>query len=147
MTTNVHPIPFQTPEVAIVFDRFPDHLRPHLLGLRDLIFATAAATDGVGPLQETLKWGQPSYRTTQSGSGTTLRLGLLKGQTNCCALFVHCQTTLIADFRARYPDRLRFEGKRALVFAANAPLPVTALRTCITLALTYHLRKKPGGDV
>ena len=51
---------FEDPGVAAVFETYPQALREKLSALRDLIFATAAATDGVGELHETLKWGQPS---------------------------------------------------------------------------------------
>lgn len=35
----------------------------------------------------------------------------------------------------------RFEGKRALLFGPGDRLPARALRHCIGLALTHHLRK------
>ena len=50
------------------------------MGLRQLIFATAAETDGVGKIEERLKWGQPSYLTESSGSGTTIRIDALKNE-------------------------------------------------------------------
>ena len=34
--------------------------------LRQLIFETAAATEVVGELEETLKWGEPSYLTPKT---------------------------------------------------------------------------------
>ena len=46
-----------------VFDTYPDEQRWPLLEIRALIFSVAGATDGVGPLVETLKWGQPRYLT------------------------------------------------------------------------------------
>ncbi|MHA1572057.1 MAG: DUF1801 domain-containing protein, partial [Alphaproteobacteria bacterium] len=72
--------PFQHPDVAAVFDAYPAALRRRLMALRQLIFETAALSEGVGPLTETLKWGQPSYLTQQSGSGTTIRIDGIKGQ-------------------------------------------------------------------
>lgn len=56
--------------VAAVFEADPAELRKRLMRLRLLIYETAAATEGVGPLVETLKWGQASYLTSASGSGT-----------------------------------------------------------------------------
>jgi hypothetical protein len=46
-----------------------------LLALRRVIFATAAATPGVGVLTETLKWGEPAHVTAETASGSTIRLG------------------------------------------------------------------------
>ena len=44
--------------------------------------------------------------------------------------------------RALYPGMFRYDGKRAIVFGAKDRVPLRALRHCIGLALTHHLRKK-----
>jgi hypothetical protein len=49
--------PFQNAAVARVFEAYPPRMRRKLLALRRLIFDTAASTEGVGKLEETLKWG------------------------------------------------------------------------------------------
>ncbi|WP_421726447.1 DUF1801 domain-containing protein [Bauldia sp.] len=137
------------PAVAAVFDSYPPRLRKKLKALRALILKTAADTDGVGPLTETLKWGQPSYLTEATGSGTTVRIDAVKGAPHRYALYVHCQTRLVEAFRELYPDQLTYEGNRAILFDANRPVPETPLRHCIAMALTYHARKKakPLSDV
>ncbi len=48
------------PAVADVFNNYPPEMRKKLLFLRALIFETAAELD-VGEIEETLKWGEPSY--------------------------------------------------------------------------------------
>src|SRR5260370_37333640 len=73
---------FTDPRVEAVFSAYPEPLRAKLLALRRLIFATAKATEGVGALQETLKWGQPSYLTPATGSGSTIRLDRGKSGAN-----------------------------------------------------------------
>jgi hypothetical protein len=121
---------------------YPPKLRERLLALRRLILRTAAVTEGVGPLEETLKWGQPSFVTAETKSGTTIRIDRLKGGKGRYALFVHCQTDLIETFRELYPETFRYEGKRAIVFDENEPVDEAALAHCIALALTYHARRK-----
>lgn len=111
------------------------------MALRELVFDTAAATADVGPLTETLKWGQPSYLTGETGSGTTVRIDRLKTRDGY-AVYFHCQSGLIGQFRELYPDIFRYEGKRAIHFDVKDRLPVRELRHCIALALTHHLRKK-----
>ena len=59
---------FEDSEVAFVFEAYPKEVQLKLLAIRQLIFDTAAETDGVGSLEETLKWGQPSYLTSESKS-------------------------------------------------------------------------------
>ena len=132
--------PFADPAVAAVFEAYPAGLRKPLLRLRRLIHETAASTDGVGELVETLKWGQPAYLTERPKSGTTIRIDALKGTQDGYALFVHCQSHLVETYRELYGDALTFEGNRAVHFSATAELPEEVVKHCIALALTYHSR-------
>lgn len=135
---------FEDARVAAVFQAYPDSLRKNLMALRALVFDVAAKTAGVGALQETLKWGQPSYLTAESGSGTTVRIDRIKASQGRYAMYFHCQSGLVDTFRELYPESFVFEGKRAIVFEAMDRVPDRALRHCIGLALTHHLRKKSG---
>ncbi len=128
-------------DVAGVLAERPSAARKALERLRALIFEAAAATDGVGVLDETLKWGQPSYLTTASGSGTTVRIDTVRNDPSRVALFVNCQTDLVARFRELYP-KLDYEGDRAVRFPVSAPLPADEIRHMAALALTYHQRKR-----
>ena len=132
---------FSDSAVASVFKAYPPRIRTKLMALRELVFDAAEMTTGVGPLTETLKWGQPSYLTEETGSGTTVRIDRLK-TADGYAVYFHCQSGLIGQFRELYPDTFTYEGKRAIHFGAKDRLPVRELRHCIALALTHHLRKK-----
>ena len=125
-------------EVALVFDRYSAELRPKLLHLRDLILDTAANTDGVGQLKETLKWGQPSYLTHRPKSGTTIRIDHDPSVDGKYGMYVHCQSKVVEAAQMAYPTELTFEGTRAIVFHSDEPVPEHAVRHFITLALTYH---------
>lgn len=135
---------FTDGNVAKVFDAYPDTVRAKLLTLRAIILETAARLDGVGPLEETLKWGQPSYLTTQSGTGSTIRIDRVKADDDRVAMYFHCQTDLVATFRELYPAQMEYGGNRSILFDTAAKIPEKALRHCIGLALTYHARK--GGS-
>ena len=128
--------------VERVFASYPASLRRKLADLRALIFDVARETDGVGPLEETLKWGQPSYLTTESRSGSLIRIDQIKSQPGKYAMYFHCQTTLVDTFREMFPRAFQFEGNRALIFDATAKIPTGQLRECVRLALTYHQRKR-----
>lgn len=132
-------------DVASVFDAYPAPVRIALLTLRGLILETAAQLDGVGPVEEALRWGQPAYLTSASGSGTTIRIDAVKSMPGRYALYVHCQTNLIETYKQFYPDELSCDGNRAVLFDVNDPLPRDAVGHCIALALTYHLRKRRAG--
>lgn len=128
--------PFQDPAVEAAFAAFPGSERAALLQLRHLIFEVAAATPGVGPLTETLKWGQPAYLTAESKSGTTIRLGLPKS--GGFALYTHCQARVISDFQSLFPDAFAYEGNRAVHFDGAADLASDKTALLIRNALTYH---------
>ena len=119
----------------------PKATRDTLLALRKLILATAAETEGVGAVVETLKWGEPAYLPKTPRIGTTVRINALKGSPDKVAVFFHCQTNLVPSFRERYPDVFEFHGNRAIVLPVAKALPAKALKHCIAMALTYHLRK------
>jgi Domain of unknown function (DU1801) len=86
------------PAVDGVFDAYPKPVKAKLLALRRLILDTAKATQGVGELEETLKWGQPSYLTTESKSGSTVRIDQVKAEAGQIAVYFHCQTNLVETF-------------------------------------------------
>jgi hypothetical protein len=128
--------------VDAAFDTYPTPLKTRLLALRRLIFETARTTPGVGALQETLKWGQPSYLTTETKSGSTVRIDQVKSAPDCYAIYFHCQTDLVETFRQLYPTEFTYGGNRSILLNAKDKIPETALRHCIALALTYHLNKR-----
>jgi hypothetical protein len=128
--------------VKATFSAYPKPLKAKLLALRRLIFDTARTTQGVGTLEETLKWGQPSYLTPETGSGTTVRIDQVKSTAGQYAVYFHCQTDLVETFRGLYPTKLNFGGNRCILLSAADDVPEAALRHCIGLALTYHLNKR-----
>lgn len=123
------------PPLAL-FDAYRGPVRERLLELRALILEVAAGTEGVGPLEEALRWGEPAYLTTASQSGSTIRLNAV-GEDRC-ALYFNCKTRLLDTFRGLYPNLMTYEGDRAILLGVDEPLPREALAHCIALALTYH---------
>ena len=126
--------------VADAMTACPRSTRVQIDALRALIYETVAATPGVGEIEETLKWGQPSYLTHKPKSGTTIRLGWDEAGARL-SLFVHCQTSLVDAWRDRYGDTLTLIGNREIALPTDQPLPRAALQHCIAMAMTYHWRK------
>lgn len=129
-------------DVAAAFDAFPAAIGRRLRGIRGLIFKTAARLDGVGPLTETLKWGEPAYLTEASGSGTTIRLGWLRPSESHCAVLFNCKTTLVESMRERFPDEFVYRKNRAVLLDMSRPVPETPLSICLGMALTYKARRR-----
>ena len=133
-----------SPEIEPVFSRYAPDVREGLTRLRALILSVAEE-EGAGPLEEMLKWGQPSYLTTRSKSGTTIRIDGDKNEEAAFALFVNCQTSLVEDWKDRF-EHFSYGGNRSVHFRSAEDLKRPELKIMIAEALTYHRRKrKPRG--
>jgi hypothetical protein len=132
---------FSNPAVKAAFEAYPQMLQAPLSELRGHILDVGRAMPGVGPVDEMLRWGQPAYRPRRPKTGTTIRIDALKSQSDGYALFVPCQTSLIAEFRGLYAKKFAFDGDRAIRFTAGDAVPVEPLKHCIALAFTYFARR------
>ena len=126
--------------VSAAYDRFDDKVSERLSQIRQMIFDIAARNQKIGPITETLKWGEPSYLTEQSQSGTTIRLSNVKNKPDHCGIYVHCQTSLIGEFRDNFSDELEFSGNRAVLLDVNKPLNEDLIEMFLQKALIYHLK-------
>lgn len=141
LSTSSPMTPFLTPDVEAKFAAYPRAAQKRLLELRELVFAVAGRTAGVGELEETLKWGEPAY-LTRNGAGSTIRMDWKPKHPDRCALYFNCQTTLVETFSTMFPNDFVFEGNRGLVLPVTGAAPLDALALCIEAALTYHIRKR-----
>ncbi|MBU2945398.1 DUF1801 domain-containing protein [Zobellia uliginosa] len=123
------------PEVEAVFNRYPDSVRNQMLALRDLVLETAKNIESISQLEETLKWGEPSYLTK---IGSTIRMDWKAKSPNQYALYFKCTSRLVETFKTVFKDTFEFEGKRAIVFKLDSKIPAEELTYCIKAALTYH---------
>ncbi|HHF2887848.1 DUF1801 domain-containing protein [Vibrio diabolicus] len=119
------------------FDEYPENARVRLEELRNLVFQAASELE-LDEVDETLKWGEPSYSVK---TGSPLRMDWKLKSPNNYYLFFNYQTKLVDKFRELYGDELVFQGNRAIVLSLSKPLPETVIKPCLELALTYHQRK------
>ena len=125
----------ENPDVARVFDSYPEAMRVKMMRLRQLVMDAASETEGVDGLEETLKWGEPSYLTR---GGSTVRMDRKDKSPDRYAIYFNCNTPLVETFKRIYGDTFTFEGKRAIVFGETDQLPIDELKHCVSTALTYH---------
>ncbi|WP_136481827.1 DUF1801 domain-containing protein [Cognatitamlana onchidii] len=123
------------PKVKEVFNNYPRAVKPLMLNLRDLVLEAASEIDGLNKLEETLKWGEPSYLAKY---GSTIRMDWKPKTPNQYALYFQCSSRLVSTFKVIYKSELSFEGNRAIIFKYNDSLPKRAVKHCIKMALTYH---------
>jgi hypothetical protein len=134
---------FKNKNVESTFRDYPSNIQERLLTIRELIFNVAEESSEVGEIEETLKWDNPSYLTSKPKSGTTIRLSGLISLEHKYAISVHCQTSLISEFKELYIN-LEYEGNRSIILDIRKKLPLAAIERFVYLALTYHYRKKHG---
>lgn len=127
------------PRVTALINSYSPAVRQKLTVLRRLIFDVASKTPGVGPLEEAFRWGQPSYLTTESKSGSLVRFDRVKSEEGLFAVYFHCQTSLVHTFKELYGKTFVYEGNRAILLSVDKKIPLKELRHCIALALTYRL--------
>lgn len=127
-------------EVQEKFNSYPKHIKPLLTQLREVVFSIAEESN-LGEVEETLKWGEPSY---QVKGGSPVRMDWKEKFPDQYFLFFNCQTRLVETFRELYPETLEFEGNRAIVLYSNKKLPKKTIRHCIEMAMNYKsIRKLP----
>ena len=126
---------FNNQTVESVFENYPSEIHQQMMDLRQLIIDTASETEGVTALEETLKWGEPSYLTK---GGSTIRFDWKPSKPDEYALYFNCKSKLVDTFKELYRGELTFDGNRAIVLKASEGIPADELKHCIALALTYH---------
>lgn len=123
------------PEVEVVFSNYPDFVKAKMEALRQLVLEVAEEVEQITTLEETLKWGEPSYLAKK---GSTLRMDWKSKTPNQYALYFKCTSQLVPSFRTVFKDLFTFEKNRAIVFQLDDKLPQAELKQCIRATLTYH---------
>lgn len=123
------------PKTIEVFENYPDSVRSQMEKLRELVLEAASEVDGLENLEETLKWGEPSYLTKH---GSTVRMDWKEKKPDQYAMYFKCTSKLVPTFKELYQDTFTFEGDRAIIFKLDEKIPKNELKHCIKLALTYH---------
>jgi len=124
---------FESKQVQQKFSSYPLKMQGRLLFLRQLIFDSSDKQ-----IEETLKWGEPSYLCAQ---GSTIRIDYKEKYPNQYAMYFNCKSKLVDTFKEIYPAEFIFEGNRAIIFKVDEKINISALKNCIGLALNYHKLK------
>ncbi len=125
----------QDPRTAEKFATYPPHILPKIEQLRQLILDTAADIPGLDSLEETLKWGEPSYLAKM---GSTIRIDWKAKTPGQYGIYFKCTSKLVSTFREVFGDRFNYEKNRAIIFQLEDEIPEAELTNCIRCALTYH---------
>lgn len=129
------------PDILAAMHMWPDVAQQRLLTMRTL-FIEVAETADIGPLDESLKWGQPAWRPKRPRTGSTLRLNWTSQAPDKLAAFVDCKTDLAAQMLTRFPESCGNDGRRCLTFPVEGALKTDAVWTLAWLTFTYHRGKR-----
>lgn len=123
------------PEVRNVFNNYPGFVKGKMQKLRNLILETAKEIEDIHSIEETLKWGEPSYLVK---NGSTIRIDWKEKSPNQYAMYFKCTSQLVETFKTKFDGLFEFEGNRAIIFQLDDIIPTVDLRKCIAAALQYH---------
>jgi len=114
---------------------YPDFVRDKMLYLRELINETAEEISEITELEETLKWGEPSFLTK---NGSTLRMDWKQKSPDQYAMYFKCTSRLVETFKMVFGDQFEYEKNRAIVFQMDQEVPSKEIKQCIKATLLYH---------
>ncbi|MFC3197596.1 DUF1801 domain-containing protein [Parapedobacter deserti] len=122
------------PKVNEIFANYPENVQEKMQYLRAWVIETAEE-EGIDELEETLKWGEPSFVTK---NGSTLRMDWKEKSPDQYAMYFKCTSRLVDTFRMVFGYKFQYEGNRAIVFQLDQNIPEMELKECIKASLTYH---------
>lgn len=117
-----------------VISNYEPLIQKKLNVLRSLIIDSAKELE-LSALEETTKWGEPSYLAKK---GSTIRIDWKSKKPNQYAIYFKCTSRLVETFKAVYGDTFNYETTRAIVFQLDDDVPKDELKVCIKMALQYH---------
>tara|TARA_R110002110_G_scaffold23490_2_gene89420 strand:+ start:1040 stop:1462 length:423 start_codon:yes stop_codon:yes gene_type:complete len=129
-----------------VVSTWSDPARAAFWACRELFHQTAVQA-GTGPLDETIKWGQPAWRPVRARTGSTLRMGWSPAKPAHLSLFVDCKTDLAARMRDLYPNLAGNDGRRQMALDLTQPLPEQAVSHLAQMTFCYHRSRRKAGAV
>ncbi|TGK82630.1 hypothetical protein EHQ24_10915 [Leptospira noumeaensis] len=113
----------------VMFDLFME--------IRTWIYELSKSDEKIGEIEECLKWGEPSFLTPKTKSGSTIRMA--KVNEFEFALYFNCKTTIAQEIAMEFPE-LNCDGRRAVYFSVSKKLSKAKLIACLKKALLYHKR-------
>lgn len=122
------------PKVNEKYSSYPLVVRHKIEYLRSLILEVANQIE-VEEIEETLKWGEPSFLAK---NGSTIRIDWKSKNPNQYAMYFKCTSKLVETFREVYGDLFEYEKNRAILFNIDDQIPDKELKSCIKAALMYH---------
>ena len=127
------------PRMTEKYKSYPPKVKKKIAHLRSLILETAKESETVDQLEETLKWGEPSFLAKK---GSTIRVDWKTKSPDQYAIYFKCTSKLVSTFREVHGGTFNYENNRAILFGFDDEVPEKELKECIDMALNYHRVKE-----
>jgi hypothetical protein len=124
-----------SPEFETKLTSYPDVVRDKMLHLRKLVEETAEEVSEITELEETLKWGEPSFLTKD---GSTLRMDWKEKTPDQYQMYFKCTSRLVETFKIVFGNQFDYEKSRAIIFKLDQEVPTNEIKKCIKATLMYH---------
>lgn len=124
-----------SPDFEAKLASYPDFVRDKMLYLRQLVIETAEEIADIEEIEETLKWGEPSFLTK---NGSTLRMDWKQKSPDQYAMYFKCTSRLVETFKLVFGKQFEYEKSRAIIFQLDQKVPVCEIKKCIKATLLYH---------
>ena len=108
------------PAVAERIASYPPKVQKKLNAVRKLILDTAKKTEDLTEIEETLKWGEPSYLVKK---GSTLRMDWKAKTPDQYAVYFKCTSKLVETFKEVYGDLFQYEKNLSLIHISEPTRP------------------------
>ena len=121
-------------QIHTVVQHYPQHAQDKFRLIHQLMLDTAKQAQ-LGTVEESIKWGEPSFVTTH---GSPVRIAWKESSPEQIGIFFICTTRLVDTFRELYDDTLTLHENRAIHLHLDDPLPESELKHCLQMAFNYH---------
>jgi len=128
LNTDIQPI------IKNVIEQYPKAAQEVFNQLHQCIY-TAAQELNINTIEETLKWGEPSFLVK---SGSTIRIDWKAKTPDHIYIFFNCKSLLVPTIRELYSDTLHTIDNRAIRLDLQGSIDKQALTHCFSMALNYH---------
>lgn len=134
---NTSKLKFPSEEVSSYYFNLTPVMFDKFMEIRNWIYELSEKDPRIGEIDECLKWGEPSFLTPKTISGSTVRIAKVNEVE--FALYFNCKTTIAKEIAVEFPD-WNCDGRRAVYFSVSKKLSKAKLTTCLKKALLYHKR-------
>ena len=123
------------PDVIEKYNAFPVDVKEKIFRLRDWLIDVSESLEDVTRIEESLKWGEPSYR---SNIGSTIRFYWSEKRPEIIGMYCQCTSLLIPSIKNTFGNAFLYDGNRGVLLDKNGLWDEEKIKQIMIAALRYH---------